>query len=83
MTDIKPITDWDQLDKNEIAKSVALLDLFAKTYCRYLNDYERFDDLKFRCDECPFLKPNGYCLCKVFKNKYAPYYKGFGSMGDL
>lgn len=83
MTDIKPITDWDQLDKNEIAKSVALLDLFAKTYCRYLNDYERFDDLKFRCEECPFLKPNGYCLCKVFKNKYAPYYKGFGSMGDL
>ncbi len=83
MTDIKPITNWEQLDKGLIAESVALLDLFTKKYCRYPNDYERFDDLRFRCEECPFLKPNGHCLCKVFKNKYAPDYKEFGSMGDL
>ena len=76
------ITD-EELDKQEILKAVHILDLFTKTYCRYRNDYGRFNDLKFRCDECPFLKKNGDCLCKVFKNKYAPKYKGFGSMGDL
>ncbi len=76
-------TIWDDVDKQEIAKSVILLDLFTKTYCRYQNDYERFDDLKFRCDECPFQKSDGHCMCKEFKNKYAPDYRDFGSMGDL
>ena len=75
--------NWNEVDKQEIAKSVLLLDLFAKTYCRYQNDYERFDDLKFRCDECPFQKENGDCLIKLFKNKYAPNYKVFSSMGVL
>lgn len=75
--------DWDEIDKKEIAESVRLLDLFTKTYCRYSNDYERFDDLKFRCGECPFSKPDGHCICKEFKNKYAPDYRDFGSMGDL
>jgi hypothetical protein len=74
---------YEAMDSEEIQKSVHLLDLFTKTFCRYSNDYERFDDLKFRCDECPFQKENGDCLCKVFKNKYAPDYKDFGSMGDL
>ena len=74
---------WEDIDKEEIAKSVVLLDLFTKTYCRYRNDYERFDDLKFRCEECPFNKPNGDCICKEFKNKYAPDYRDFGSMGDF
>jgi len=77
------ISNWDELDKCEIAKSVVLLDLFTKTFCRYMNDYERFDDLKFRCDECPFHIENGNCLCKIFKGKYAPDYRDFGSMGDL
>ena len=76
-------TDYEQIDKQEIQKSVHLLDLFTKTFCRYVNDYERFDDLKFRCDECPFGKSDGTCICKEFKNKYAPNYRDFGSMGDL
>ena len=76
-------TIWEEVDKQEIAKSVTLLDLFTKTYCRYVNDYERFDDLKFRCSECPFLKENGDCLIKIFQIKYTPDYKDFGSMGDL
>ena len=74
---------WEDIDKEEIAKSVLLLDIFTKTFCRYRNDYERFNDLKFRCEECPFETVNGECLCKVFKNKYAPNYKDFGCMGDL
>ena len=75
--------NYEEIDNNEIKKSVHLLDLFTKTFCRYPNDYERFADLKFRCDECPFQKENRECLCKVFKNQYAPDYKDFGSMGDL
>lgn len=74
---------WEDIDKEEISKAVMLLDLFAKTFCRYKNDYERFDDLKFRCEECPFQKENGECLVKLFKNKYEPNYRDFGSMGDL
>ena len=73
--------NWEDVDKQEIAKSVLLLDLFMKTYCRYQNDYERFNDLKFRCEECPF-DYNGDCLCKIFKNKYAPDYRDFGCMCD-
>jgi len=76
-------TIWENVDKDEIAKSVILLDLFTKTFCRYINDYERFEDLKFRCEECPFQSDDGICLCKEFKNKYAPDYRDFGSMGDL
>lgn len=75
-------TNWDEIDKQEIAKSVVLLDMFTKIYCRYQNDCERFGDLKFRCDECPFSKSDRFCICKEFKNKYAPDYKDFGSMGD-
>lgn len=70
-------------DRSEIAKSVVLLDLFTKTFCRYPNDYERFDDLKFRCEHCPFSKEDGACLVKLFKVMYAPDYKDFGAMGDL
>lgn len=73
----------EDIDKEEISKAAVLLDLFTKTFCRYKNDYERFEDLKFRCDECPFLKDNTDCLVKMFKNKYAPDYRDFGSMGDL
>ena len=73
---------WEDIDKEEISKAVVLLDLFTKTFCRYKNDYERFDDLKFRCDECLFQEENGDCLVKVFKNKYAPDYRDFGSMGN-
>lgn len=77
---IKP--NYEEIDNTEIQKSVHLLDLFTKTFCRYPNDYERFNDLKFRCGECPFRK-NSQCLCKVFKSQYAPDYKDFGAMGDL
>lgn len=59
-------------------RAVVLLDCFTKTYCRIENDY----DLEFRCKECPFLKDDK-CLVKVFKGKYMPDYKDFGSMGDL
>lgn len=76
-------TTGEDIDKEEIAKSVILLDLFTKTFCRYRNDYERFGDLKFRCEECPFQKENGDCLVKSFKSKYKPDYRDFGSMGDL
>ena len=78
---IKPI--WEDIDKEQIAKSVMLLDLFTKEFCRYTNDYGRFADLKFRCDDCPFQKESGICTMKEFKHKYAPNYKDFGSMGDL
>ena len=74
--------EWLDIDKEEISKAVILLDLFTKIYCRYANDYERFDDLKFRCEECPFQK-NENCMVKLFKIKYAPDYRDFGSMGDL
>lgn len=76
-------TNYEEIDRDENKKSVHLLDLFAKTFCRYRNDYERFDDLKFRCDECPFSLADGDCQVKIFKNKYYPDYKDFGSMGDL
>lgn len=80
-------TIWEDVDKEEIAKSVILLDLFTKIFCRYSNDYERFGDLKFRCEECPFQHDTdnvkGVCLVKDFKNKFSPDYRDFGSMGDL
>ena len=74
---------YEVADKNEIAKSVLLLDAFTKIFCRYSYDYARFGDLKFRCSECPFQRENGDCIVKEFKNRYAPDYKDFGSMGDL
>ena len=74
---------YEAQDMVDVKQSVHLLDLFTKTFCRYRNDYERFNDLTFRCDECPFQKENGDCLCKVFKSKFYPEYKDFGCMGDL
>ena len=80
-------TIWEDVDKEDIKKSVILLDLFTKTFCRYQNDYERFGDLKFRCEDCPFShdteKEKGVCMAKQFKNMFAPDYRDFGSMGDL
>lgn len=75
-------TIWEDIDKEEIAKSVVLLDLFTKIFCRYRNDYKRFNDLKFRCEECPFEDTDGVCRVKEFKCKYAPDYRDFGSMSD-
>ena len=75
--------EWSDIDKKEISKAVVLLDLFTKIYCRYINDYDRFGDLKFRCDECPFEKENKACLVKSFAHKYEPDYRDFGCMGDL
>ncbi|MBO7430439.1 MAG: hypothetical protein J6U56_05440 [Spirochaetia bacterium] len=75
-------TMWQDVDKEEAAKSVIILDLFSKVFCRYKNDYERFDDLKFRCNECPF-QHEDRCSVKEFKIKYAPNYRDFGAMGDL
>lgn len=77
------IITWEDVDKKEILNSVMLLDLFTKTFCRRRNDYERFNDLKFRCEECPFQAKGGICKVKEFKSKYAPNYQNFGSRGDL
>ena len=57
--------------------------MFCKNYCRYPKDYERFDDLKFRCNGCVFLKEDEKCMVKEFKCKNEPDYINFGSMGDL
>lgn len=80
-------TIWEDIDKEDVKKSVILLDLFTKTFCRYANDYGRFNDLKFRCDVCPFQydtkNEKGVCTVKEFKNKFDPNYRDFGSMGDL
>ena len=73
-------TIWEDVDKEEISKSVMLLDLFTKTFCRYRNDYEKNNCSKFRCEECPFQAKGGICKVKEFKSKYAPNYKNFGSM---
>ena len=81
-------TLWEKIDKQDIENSVMLLDLFTKTFCRYKGDYERFNELTFRCEECPFLQYDkdanaNRCLVKRFKNKYEPDYKYFGSMGYI
>lgn len=60
---------------NDEHMSVEILDLFMKSFCI---DTAVKDDLEFRCDECPFQMKDYTCLCKVFKNKYAPDYKDFG-----
>ena len=64
---------------NDEHKAVELLDRFTKEFCIDATA----DDLVFRCNECPFQKENGDCLCKLFKKQYAPDYKDFGSMGDI
>lgn len=72
--------DYKDIDNNKIADSVIMLDMFTKLFCRYVDDYERFNDLKFRCEDCPFQLEDGKCLMKQFKNKFAPDYEDFGSM---
>lgn len=67
-------------DKNDIHKSVQLLDQFTKSFCV---DAEVKEDLVFRCHECPFLIDNRICLIKSFKCDFCPDYKDFGAMGDL
>ena len=66
--------------KNDEHEAVAILDRFCKAFCI---DVEVTDDLEFRCFECPFQTESGQCQVKIFKCKYAPDYKEFGSMGDL
>ena len=75
--------EMNELDKQDIRNAVAYLDAFSKTFCRFSYDYNRFDDLKFRCEECPFQDKDEKCFIKLFKNQYAPDYIDFGSMGDL
>ena len=65
---------------NDDHNSVVLLDMFMNAFCI---DKSVTDDLKFRCHECPFQMDDGVCKVKVFKNKFDPNYKDFGSMGDL
>ena len=64
---------------NNEREAVKILDRFTKAFCI---DAEVADDLVFRCGDCPF-EMDEKCLCKMFKNKFAPDYKDFGSMGDL
>ena len=65
-------------------KAVETLDRFTKEFCI---DATVKDDLEFRCKECPFAhdteNEKGLCMVKEFKNKFAPDYVDFGSMGDL
>lgn len=65
---------------NDEHKAVEILDQFTKAFCI---DASVTDDLVFRCSECPFEDQEGKCRAKVFKHKFAPDYKDFGSMGDL
>lgn len=71
------------IEQQRIRNSVAALDFFCKSYCRYNNDYELHGDLKFRCEKCLFQQDTGVCLIKKFKCDNAPDYIDFGSMGDL
>ena len=72
------VNPYEDIDNDQTYRSVVLIDQFIKTYCRYAKDYERFGEVKFRCEECPFQADNGSCLCRSFKNKYAPEYRNFG-----
>ena len=66
---------------NDLHKAVELLDQFTKTFCI---DAEVADDLVFRCKDCPFEDhESGKCAVKIFKQRFCPDYKDFGSMGDL
>lgn len=67
-------------NRNDEHKAVVLLDWFTKEFCIDANEKE---DLVFRCKECPFQTGTGVCLVKIFKGKFDPDYKDFGSMGDL
>lgn len=61
--------------KGQLATQI--LDTFTKVFCIRRNDY----DLEFECKHgCPFEDKDGTCRVKVFKNKYHPDYKDFGSM---
>lgn len=64
---------------NDEHKAVEYLDKFMKEFCI---DATVSEDLQFRCSECPF-EDADKCKAKEFKNKFAPDYKDFGSMGDL
>lgn len=66
--------------KNDERRAVKILDDFTKLFCI---DVEVEDDLVFRCKDCPFNTYEDICLAKLFKCKFAPDYKDFGSMGDL
>ena len=68
------------MDQRVAEKATEYLDMFTKEFCR---DTTVKNDLVFRCKECPFQKENEECSVKIFKNKYAPDYRDFGSMGDL
>ena len=61
-------------------QAVEHLDWFTKLYCR---DKSITDDLAFRCEQCEFEMPDGWCLVKVMARKLCPDYKDFGAMGDL
>ena len=70
---------WAGRLTNDEHKAVEILDQFTKAFC---NDATAGDELEFRCKECPF-EDNTKCRVKMFKCKFAPDYKDFGSMGDL
>lgn len=56
--------------------AVQMLDIFTKVFCIRRNGY----DLEFECHDCPFEDKDRTCRVKVFKNKFCPDYKDFGSM---
>ena len=63
-----------------IKVSIMALDIFCNTWCI---DKTVKDDLAFNCDKCEFRMEDGICAVKSFKCNKMPYYKDFGSMGDL
>lgn len=60
-------------------KAAMALDLFTKLWCRI----EDSEDLKFRCNGCPMELQDKTCAAKLWKKQNAPYYRDFGSMGEL
>ena len=70
---------WAGRLTNDEHKAVEILDQFTKAFCI---DATAGDELEFRCKECSFAD-NTKCRVKMFKCKFAPDYKDFGSMGDL
>ena len=55
----------------------------TKEFCMDVDKMNAEEDLFFMCSECPFEYENDDCLVKIFKKKFCPDYKNFGSMGDL
>lgn len=68
-------------NKDDIQHAAKCLNEFTHNFCMDCKATDEQKDLFFRCGECPFCFDE-ICKVKEFKNKFAPHYKNFGSMGD-